>query len=91
MKDRMGNDRRNGPPVPIAPDTAPSDADIVGFPQSRVAPSTQPFKHLGVSPFAARYGAPDRQATGHWCSYCRGIWFGYLLEVTCPVCGNRRG
>ena len=67
--------------------------DIVRFPQSRVPPagSRQPFKQLGVSPFAARFGSPDRQATGHWCSRCRGIWYGYLLEVTCPVCGNRHG
>jgi hypothetical protein len=25
---------------------------------------------------------------GHWCSRCRGIWYGYLLEVACPVCGK---
>jgi uncharacterized Zn finger protein (UPF0148 family) len=29
--------------------------------------------------------------TGHWCSRCRGVWFGYALEVECPRCGNRHG
>jgi len=68
-------------------------AEVVGFPQSRVPVrgANRPFTNLGVSPFAASLGMPERQATGHWCSHCRGIWFGYLLEVTCPVCGNRRG
>lgn len=66
---------------------------IVRFPQSRVNPvgSHQPFKNLGTSQYIAKLGVPDRQTTGHWCSKCRGIWFGYLLEVTCPVCGNRHG
>jgi hypothetical protein len=79
---------------------APDDHDettpkgqVIRFPQSRVPPTStkQPFKELGTSQLAARFGHPQRQATGHWCSYCRGIWFGYLLEVTCPVCGNRHG
>lgn len=67
--------------------------EVVRFPQSRVAPpgGKKRYKEIGTSRFAERYGNPDRQATDHWCSYCRGIWFGYLLEVTCPACGNRRG
>lgn len=67
--------------------------EILRFPQSRVrlAGSNQPFRELGTSQLAARFGYPERQATGHWCSRCRGIWYGYLLEVTCPVCGNRHG
>ena len=66
---------------------------IVRFPQSRVRPasSERPFKQLGTSEFSARLGFPERQATGHWCSRCRGIWYGYLLEAACPVCGNRHG
>ena len=89
----MTDDHENEPPEDDAPATQPSAADIVPFPQSRVSPvgSQRPFKRLGASPFATRYGSPDRQATGHWCSRCQGIWFGYLLEVTCPVCGNRHG
>jgi len=68
-------------------------AAIVRFPQSRVRPpgDGDRFVELGLSPFAKRFGAPQEQATGHWCSRCRGIWYGYLLEVTCPVCGNRHG
>jgi len=80
------------------PDDRESDGDerepeIVRFPQSRVPPpgSNAPFKELGVSPLSKQLGLPERQATGHWCSRCHGIWYGYLLEVTCPVCGNRHG
>jgi hypothetical protein len=66
---------------------------VIGFPQSRVKPpgGKQPFTNLGHSPLAASLGAPVAQATGHWCSRCQGIWFGYVLEVTCPRCGNRHG
>jgi hypothetical protein len=42
-----------------------------------------------VSALSAKSGPRDRQATGHWCSGCRGIWF--LREVACPVCSNRHG
>jgi hypothetical protein len=68
-------------------------AEIVRFPQSRVPPagSEQPFRELGLSMLCKTLGFPERQATGHWCSRCQGIWYGYLLEVTCPVCGNRHG
>jgi len=78
-------------------DPAPPDDDpegkIVRFPQSRAGGSAaaRPYRVLGTSQFTARFGAPDRQATGHWCSRCEGIWFGYPLEVTCPACGNRHG
>ena len=69
------------------------DGEIVRFPQSRVRPvgSAKRFKELGTGRFAEVIGSPERQSTGHWCSYCRGIWYGYPLEVTCPVCGNRHG
>ena len=36
-------------------------------------------------------GSLKEQASGHWCSSCKGIWFGTLLETECPVCGNRNG
>lgn len=80
--------------------TDPNDKDqpepeetIVRFPQSRVRlpGSQEPVKILGTSPLAGTLGAPSEQTTGHWCSRCRGIWYGFLLEVTCPVCGNRHG
>ncbi len=76
---------REGPPPP--------SGDMVRFPQSRVrvGSSGQPCKQLGTSALCGQFGWPDRQTTGHWCSRCRGVWFGYLLEVTCPVCGNRHG
>jgi hypothetical protein len=74
-------------------DTPKPQAAVIRFPQSRVrvGSSAEPFKQLGQSAFCAQLGWPERQATGHWCSRCRGIWFGYLLEVSCPNCGNRHG
>jgi hypothetical protein len=74
-------------------DSGRLNAEIVRFPHSRVRPSSGviAFKELGTSKLAAQFGAPERQATGHWCSRCRGVWYGYLLEVSCPVCGNRHG
>ena len=74
-------------------DSDDSEAEIIRFPQSRVLPagSKVPFKELGLSALSRTLGLPERQATGHWCSRCHGIWYGYLLEVTCPVCGNRHG
>lgn len=49
------------------------------------------FKDLGLTPLAQQLGLTDEQLNGHWCSRCQGIWFGYTLEVQCPVCGNRNG
>ncbi len=69
------------------------DAEVLRFPQSRVRlpGSEEPLKIIGTSPLAGVLGAPSEQTTGHWCSRCQGIWYGYLLEVACPVCGNRHG
>jgi hypothetical protein len=80
-------------PEPTDREQRQAAAKIVRFAQTRarVAGADKPFKQLGNSQFSARFGSPGRQATGHWCSRCRGIWYGYLLEVTCPVCGNRHG
>lgn len=71
----------------------PEAADIVRFPQSRVRPPSgiEPYKDLGMGQMATSLGVPKEQTTGHWCSRCAGIWFGYLLEVECPVCGSRDG
>ena len=75
----------NGPKPPVA-------ASVVRFPQSRVLPrGSGGFTDLGLSNLAKRLGTPGRQGTGHWCSRCHGIWFGYVLEVTCPKCGGRHG
>jgi hypothetical protein len=69
----------------------PAGAKVTRFPQSRVAPpgAGKPFRQLGASDLSRKLGAPDRQGTGHWCSRCQGIWYGYPLEVTCPSCGRR--
>ena len=71
----------------------PITASVVRFPQSRVAPrgSGGGFRDLGPSGLAKYLGVPGRQGTGHWCSRCHGIWFGYVLEVTCPNFGGRQG
>ena len=72
---------------------SPDASGVLRFPQSRVSPpgSNRPAKRLGVGKMGEILGAPARQTTGHWCSRCQGIWFGYLLEVACPACGNRHG
>jgi hypothetical protein len=48
-------------------------------------------RELGIGTLAQRLGAPTNALSGHWCSRCHGIWYGMLLEVQCPVCGNRNG
>ena len=70
-----------------------SASEVVRFPQWRVSPpgSAKPAKILGVGKMAELLGEPAHQTTGHWCGRCRGIWFGYPLEVACPVCRNRHG
>lgn len=67
--------------------------EVVRFPQSRVSPpgARRAPKILGNGALAEKLGGLERQTTGHWCSRCQGIWFGYLLEVACPACGNRHG
>ena len=49
------------------------------------------FLDLGVTPLARQLGLTTEQLSGHWCSRCQGLWFGYTLEAECPVCGNRNG
>ena len=68
------------------------DNDVIRFPQSRVTPGGgNPITVLGFGRMAGIFGVPERQTTGHWCSRCRGVWYGYVLDVDCPVCGNRHG
>lgn len=67
-------------------------AEIVQFPFSRVKPSRGiEVDDVTYGPLARKLGVPAEQTTGHWCSYCQKIWFGYLLEVACPTCGSRQG
>jgi hypothetical protein len=69
------------------------EAEVLRFPLSRATPSGSAggFLDLGVGALARQLGMRKGQMTGHWCSRCRGVWFGYALEVECPCCGNRRG
>jgi hypothetical protein len=66
---------------------------VTPFPSSRTTPPGTPggFKDLGITPLAMQLGLAPEQTNGHWCSRCRGIWFGYTLETQCPVCGSRNG
>ena len=66
---------------------------VVKFPQSRTRPKTsQPeTRDLGVSKLAQQLGGGQANLKGHWCSQCKGIWYGNLGECECPVCGNRHG
>jgi hypothetical protein len=82
--------------------SAPRDEDekpeveshtVTPFPFSRTIPpgTLGGFKDLGITPLAKQLGLAPDQTNGHWCSRCRGIWFGYTLETQCPICGNRNG
>jgi hypothetical protein len=66
---------------------------VVRFPFSRTLPKSSPggFTDLGTGAMARHLGMRENGMTGHWCSRCRGVWFGYALEVECPRCGNRHG
>ena len=57
----------------------------------RVLGENKAFRDLGVTQMARALGLNDDQTNGHWCSRFDGIWFGFTLEVECPVCGNRWG
>ena len=48
-------------------------------------------RELGTTPLAQHLSLPDDQLNGHWCSRCKGLWYGCALEVECPCCGNRQG
>ena len=66
---------------------------VIGFPQSRtrVVQSKEGTRDLGISKLAQRLGGIQPNLKGHWCSCCKGIWYGYVGECECPVCGNRHG
>lgn len=88
-----------GPFDPEATGPSPQSDDIDAFLRSLLRnpasceESVQPrtIHELGVTPLARQLGLSDEQTNGHWCSRCEGIWYGYTLEVQCPVCGNRKG
>lgn len=69
------------------------EAHVVKFPASRISPPHTPdgFTNIGIGKMALYLNMRESQMTGHWCSRCRGIWFGYAFEVECPACGNRHG
>ncbi len=66
---------------------------VVKFPQSRTHPKTSKpeIRDLSVSKLAQQLGCVQANLKGHWCSQCKGIWYGNLGECECPVCGNRNG
>lgn len=78
---------------PSDPSGSDAKAGLRPFPYSRISPPATlgGFKDLGITPLARQLGLTLEQTNGHWCSRCQGIWFGYTLEVECPVCGNRNG
>lgn len=80
--------------------TAGDDSDdprrggaVIPFPFSRVTPAktTGGEEPEIYGAIAAALNIPADQTSGHWCSHCCKIWYGYLLEVACPACGNRHG
>jgi hypothetical protein len=66
---------------------------VVKFPQSRTRPKTSKpeTRDLGLSKLAQQLGSAQANLIGHWCSQCKGIWYGCAGECECPVCGNRNG
>ncbi len=76
-----------------AEDKSPSRSRLIRFPQSRTRgkSSQSPPADLGISKMAQQLGGIQPNLKGHWCSRCQGIWYGYVGECECPVCGNRHG
>jgi hypothetical protein len=74
-------------------DRGSRDADAQAFVRGLVSPGHPLGGHreLGTTALARRLGLADDQLGGHWCSRCQGIWYGCMLEVECPSCGNRHG
>lgn len=70
-----------------------ADPRAQAFVQGLISPARALGGHreLGTTALARRLGLADDQLGGHWCSRCRGIWYGCMLEVECPSCGNRHG
>jgi hypothetical protein len=62
------------------------DDNVLDFPRERA-----PWRELGISALTRLLDADPEMMSGHWCSFCKGIWYGFKLEVACPKCGNRHG
>lgn len=78
---------------PIGRDEDSVDDRRLRFPHAPRAPRATRggFRDLGITPLARQLGLSHEQTSGHWCSRCQGVWFGYTLEAQCPACGNRKG
>lgn len=74
-------------------DNNKEQSTLVKFPQSRTKPkgSKADYKDLGLSKFSKKFGMNQPGLKGHWCSRCKGIWYGFVGECECPQCGNRNG
>lgn len=72
---------------------AGSDDNLLRFPQSRVRGpgARRPVKVIGMTKLAESINPSGNGAMGHWCSRCKGVWFGCGGETECPACGNRHG
>ncbi len=66
-------------------------ANLVKFPFSKsgVSKSTAQPRNLGLTKLSLELRREGKGARGHWCKSCKGIWYTYLFEVECPVCGQR--
>jgi hypothetical protein len=69
------------------------DASAQAFMRALVSPARAlgARRELGTTLLARQLGLADDQLGGHWCSRCQGLWYGCMLEVECPSCGNRHG
>lgn len=67
--------------------------DAGEFVRSLLAPGAPlgGYRELGTTALARHLALNEDQLGGHWCRRCQGIWYGCMLEVECPVCGNRGG
>jgi hypothetical protein len=77
----------------MSPSPDNTDPESQAFLRSLVSPERALGGHreLGSTPLARQLGLADEQMSGHWCSRCQGIWYGWPLEVECPCCSNRSG
>jgi hypothetical protein len=64
---------------------ADADAAAQRFVRRMIGPTSAIGGHrdLGITPMARQLGLSENQLGGHWCSRCRGIWWGCMLEVQC--------
>lgn len=46
-------------------------------------------RNLGLTKLSLALGPQARGAKGRWCDSCQGIWYSYVHETRCPVCGHR--